>query len=79
MDLFEDFSVSKLPPCPPLLQVIRIDSLAAALAKLNANISIDDLLKAIHEEDEAKRVKAAAVAESTPEATQRRRAALRKP
>jgi len=59
-------------PPPPLpvdsLQVVRIDSLAAALAKLNIKIPIEDLLKVIHDEDEVKRVKVA------PETTQRRAA-----
>ncbi|KIK07122.1 hypothetical protein K443DRAFT_87995, partial [Laccaria amethystina LaAM-08-1] len=35
--------------------VVRIASLAAALDKLNIKISIEDLLKAIHDEDEAVR------------------------
>ena len=50
------------------LQVVHIDSLAAALAKLNLKIPIEDLITPIHEEDEAKRVKV------TAEATQRRAA-----
>ena len=52
-----------LPAPPPLadsLQVVHIDSLKAALSKLKVNIKIEDLLKAIHEEEEAKRVKVAA-------------------
>lgn len=57
---------------PPLqddtLQVIHIASLAAALAKLNVKIPIEDFLKVIHDEDEARRVKVAA------EATQHRAA-----
>ena len=60
-----------LPPPPPqadTLQVVHIDSLEAALAKLNVKIPIEDLIKAIQDEDEAKRVKA------TAEATQRRAA-----
>jgi hypothetical protein len=59
-----------LPPPPPAdaLQVVHIASLAAALAKLNVKIPIEDLIKVIHDEDEAKRVKVAA------EATQRRAA-----
>ena len=58
-----------LPP-PPVdtLQVVHIASLAAALAKLNVKVPIEDLIKVIHDEDEAKRVKA------TAEATQRRAA-----
>ncbi|KZP06358.1 hypothetical protein FIBSPDRAFT_1053580, partial [Athelia psychrophila] len=40
-------------------QVVHIDSLEAALAKLNVNVPIKDLLKLIHEEDEAKRAAAA--------------------
>ena len=60
---------SMLPPPPPpadTLQVVHIDSLAAALAKLKVKIKIEDLIKVVHDEDEAKRVKIAA------EATQRR-------
>ena len=36
-------------------QVVRIASLAAALVKLNIKVSIEDLLKAIHDESEAMR------------------------
>ena len=60
-----------LPPPPPpadALQVVHITSLAAALAKLNVKIPIEDLIKVIQDEDEAKRVKV------TAEATQRRAA-----
>lgn len=35
-------------------EVVRIDSLAAALAKLNVNIPIEDLIKVIHDEDGVK-------------------------
>ncbi|KDR76694.1 hypothetical protein GALMADRAFT_139590 [Galerina marginata CBS 339.88] len=51
-----------LPPPPPAdsFQVVHISSLAAALAKLNINIPIEDLIKAINEEDEARRVKSTA-------------------
>ena len=57
-----------LPPPPPAdtLQVVHIDSLAAALAKLKVDIKIEGLIKVVHDEDEAKHVKVAA------EATQRR-------
>jgi hypothetical protein len=56
-----------LPPPPTdALQVVRVTSLAAALAKLNVKIPIEDLIKVIHDEDEARRVKL------TAEATQRR-------
>jgi hypothetical protein len=48
------------------LQVVHIDSLAAALAKLKVVIKIEDLIKVVHDEDEAKRAKVAA------EVTQRR-------
>ena len=60
--------VNVAPPPPPAdtLQVVHIDSLAAALAKLKVKIKIEDLIKVVHDEDEAKRVKIAA------EATQRR-------
>ena len=60
---------SMLPP-PPVdtLQVVDIASLAAALTKLNVEIPIEDLIKVIQDEDEAKRVKV------TAEATQRRAA-----
>ncbi|KAF8886879.1 hypothetical protein CPB84DRAFT_1535611 [Gymnopilus junonius] len=56
------------PPTADTLQVVHVSSLAAALAKLNINISIEDLLKVIHDEDEARRVKL------TTEASQRRAA-----
>ena len=60
-----------LPPPPPAdaLLVVHITSLAAALAKLNIKIPVEDLIKVIHEEDEAKRVKVTAA-----DATQRRAA-----
>ena len=51
---------STLPPRPPpadALQVVHIASPAAALAKLNVKIIIEDLIKVIRDEDEAKRVK----------------------
>lgn len=57
--------MSMLPPPPPqadTLQVVHIDSLTAALAKLEVKINIEDLVKVIHDEDEAKRVKVAAAA-----------------
>jgi hypothetical protein len=62
--------LSILPRPPPVdsLQVVHIDSLAAALTKLNVKIPIEDLLKVIHDEDEAKRV------EVTADAVQRRAA-----
>ncbi|KIK07135.1 hypothetical protein K443DRAFT_88036 [Laccaria amethystina LaAM-08-1] len=55
-----------LPPPPPPPsprsgsckdQIIHIPSLAAALVKLNIKISVEDLMKAVHEEDEARRAK----------------------
>ncbi len=63
-----------LPPPPPAdsLQVVHIASLTAALAKLNVKIPIEDLIKVIHDENEAKRVKV------TAEATQRRAAVSRR-
>ena len=59
-----------LRPPPPRAdalhwQVVRIASLAAALAKPNVKIPIEDLIKVIQDEDEAKRVKV------TAEVTQR--------
>lgn len=60
-----------LPPPPPpadALQVVHITSLAAALASLNIKIPIEDIIRVIHDEDKAKRVKV------TAEATQRRAA-----
>lgn len=39
-------------------QIIHIPSLAAALIKLNINISVEDLMKAVYEEDEARRARA---------------------
>ena len=56
------------PPTADALQVVHISSLAAALAKLNVNISIENLIKVIHDEDETRRVKTIA------EGTQRRAA-----
>ena len=60
------------PPTADALQVVHISSLAAALAKLNVNINvnipIENLIKVIHDEDEARRVKTIA------EGTQRRAA-----
>jgi hypothetical protein len=57
-----------LPPPPLQDDTVHIASLAAALAKLNVKIPIEDLVKVIHDEDEARRVKVAA------EETQRRAA-----
>jgi len=58
------------PLAPPTgsdaLQVVQISSLTAALAKLNVNIPIEDLIKAIHDEDEAKRTKLQAEASQRP-------------
>ena len=50
------------PPSPPLdpLESVRIGSLAAALVKLNINVPIEDLLKAVHEADEARRAESEA-------------------
>ena len=50
------------PPSPPLdpFETVHIRSLAAALAKLNIKVQIEDLLKAVHEEDEAWRAESAA-------------------
>ncbi|KAM6493678.1 hypothetical protein JOM56_010039 [Amanita muscaria] len=45
------------PPSNDELQVVHIASLAAALDKLNIKIPIEDLLKVIHDEEEARRVK----------------------
>ncbi|KAJ7243883.1 hypothetical protein B0H12DRAFT_1129890 [Mycena haematopus] len=59
-----------MTPSPPLadsLQVVQISSLAAALAKLNIGIPVEDVIKAVpREEDEAKRATLSA------RATQRR-------
>lgn len=60
--------MSPPPPQADTLQVVRISSLAAALAKLDIQIPIEELLEAIHQEDEAARLK------STGEATKRRTA-----
>ena len=47
-----------LPPLPSTDdRLVRLGTVVAALAKLNINISIEDLLKGIHEEDEASRAK----------------------
>ncbi|KAJ7047055.1 hypothetical protein C8F04DRAFT_1248089 [Mycena alexandri] len=48
--------------------VVQISSLAAALAKLNIGIPVEDVIKAVHREDEAKRATLSA------QATQRRAA-----
>ncbi|EDR10351.1 uncharacterized protein LACBIDRAFT_325317 [Laccaria bicolor S238N-H82] len=50
------------PPPPPAPdscknQIILIPSLVAALVKLNIKTSVEDLMKAVHEEDEARCVK----------------------
>ncbi|KAF7306284.1 hypothetical protein MIND_00419300 [Mycena indigotica] len=48
-----------LPPPPPTrskFDVISVDSLEAALKKLDANIALQDILDAIHEEDERRAV-----------------------
>ena len=46
---------------PPLRDTyINIDSLAAALVKLNIKVSVEDLLRTIHDEDEVRRAKQAA-------------------
>jgi hypothetical protein len=37
------------------LQVVRISSLTAALAKLNIKIPVEDVIKAVHDEDAAER------------------------
>ena len=48
-----------LPPPPPsdFILVVHVDSMAAALAKLNIKVPVEDLVKAIREEDEAKGIK----------------------
>ncbi|KAJ7224769.1 hypothetical protein C8J57DRAFT_1025179, partial [Mycena rebaudengoi] len=58
------------PQSPPAdsLQVVQISSLAAALEKLNIGIPVEDVIKAVHREDEAKR------STSSAQATQRRAA-----
>jgi len=57
--------------------IVYIDSIAAALTKLNIKVPIEDLVKVIHEEDEARRAKEAAQrppvpsgSESTPQPTE---------
>ena len=58
-----------LPPPPAdALQVITISSLAAALAKLHVDVSVEDIIKAVQDENEAQRAKL------TTEATNRRAA-----
>ena len=46
-------------------QIIHIPSLAAAPIKLNIQISVEDLMKAVYEEDEARRAKSNEEAERT--------------
>jgi len=43
-----------LPPPPDGLQVVSIDSLEAALAKMDIKVSMKDLISAIREVEEAK-------------------------
>ncbi|GBE84298.1 hypothetical protein SCP_0602760 [Sparassis crispa] len=51
-------SLTMPPPLPANdLQVVSIDSLEAALAKLAIKISVNDIVSVIREEEEAKRVK----------------------
>jgi len=52
------------PPSDGSFQVVHIASLEAVLAKLNIKIPVEDFIKAIHDEEEARRV------EPTAEATQ---------
>ena len=52
-----------LPPLYDDFQVVHVRSLAAALAKLNDDFSMEHLLKVVHEEDEAQHDKL------TPEVT----------
>jgi hypothetical protein len=62
---------SSMTPSPPLadsMQVVQISSLAAALATLNIGIPVEDVIQAVHREDEAKR------ATLSTQATQRRAA-----
>lgn len=65
----------QLPPPPPpdLFGVvcIDIDSLAAALVKLNIKVPIEDLLRAIQDEDEVKYAKEAAEAAQVSPAQRR--------
>ncbi|KAF8905225.1 hypothetical protein CPB84DRAFT_1745551 [Gymnopilus junonius] len=61
------------PPLPDnSLQVIYIPSLIAALAKLDVKVPVEDLLRAIHDEDEAR------CSELNDRAIQQRRTALSK-
>jgi len=55
---------SMLLPLPPgdNPDFVDIDSLTAALAKLNANIPIEDLIKVIRDEDKARRARLTAAA-----------------
>ncbi|KAJ2916981.1 hypothetical protein MD484_g3465, partial [Candolleomyces efflorescens] len=60
-----------LPPPPPgthTLQVVHVSSLTTALAKLNIEVPIEELMEVIRAEDEARRLK------SIAEATRRRTA-----
>ncbi|KAJ7253273.1 hypothetical protein C8J57DRAFT_1722615 [Mycena rebaudengoi] len=43
-----------IDPPPDSLQVVQISPLAAALAKLNIGIPVEDVIKVVHREDEAK-------------------------
>jgi len=56
--------MSSPPPSAGSFQVVHIASLEAVLAKLNIKIPVEDFIKAIHDEEEARHV------EPTAEATQ---------
>ena len=58
------------PPLPDALQVITISSLSAALANLHADVSVEDIIKAVQDENEAHWQRA----KLTTEATNRRAA-----
>ena len=49
--------MSSPPPPDDGLQLISIDSLAAALKNLNVNVAVEDVIAAVREEEQAKRAK----------------------
>ncbi|KAJ7652138.1 hypothetical protein DFH06DRAFT_1206880 [Mycena polygramma] len=55
-----------MTPSPPLPEVVAISSLAAALASLNIGIPVEDVIKAVHREEEAKRAASSAQATQLP-------------
>lgn len=64
-------STSLPPPPADAFQVITISSLSSALAKMHVDVSIEDIIKAVQDENEAQRAELTTCTEATE-----RRAAL---